>query len=211
MTTSSPLYRLELEALEPAAQMLRRAFQNDPLWVALFPNPSRRAGTLLRFFRVGLRASILAGAAYAVDTAAHHPAGAAMWSMPGQPGLSLKKLLGSPQAIGQLASLFAGPFLLATVRGQKITRHFTSLQEKHCPGPHYHLENIGVLPEAQGQGLSSQLIRPILAQAEAAGLPAYTETMTPENVPIYLHFGFQLMEQLRIPDRGLQIWSLLRP
>jgi ribosomal protein S18 acetylase RimI-like enzyme len=72
------------------------------------------------------------------------------------------------------------------------------------------LQTIGIRPEAQGQGLASRLIRPFLAEADGRGLPCYTETVTPENVSLYEHYGFQVAEQCRLPGLPLTLWGFYR-
>lgn len=53
--------------------------------------------------------------------------------------------------------------------------------------------------------------RKLTAEADARGLPTYTETMTPANVGLYAHYGFQVMEAYRIPNTDLMQWAFLRP
>ncbi len=52
-------------------------------------------------------------------------------------------------------------------------------------GEFFHLYLIGVLPEAQGKGLASSLMNPILAEKRANRTPVYLETANPKNVEIY--------------------------
>ncbi|MBZ0285130.1 MAG: GNAT family N-acetyltransferase [Anaerolineae bacterium] len=84
------------------------------------------------------------------------------------------------------------------------------MQKQYAPEPHYYLNTIAVLPEAQGKGLASQLIKPFLANADAEGVSVYTETMTPANVGLYEHYGFRVMEQYHVPQTDLSIWSFYR-
>ena len=77
--------------------------------------------------------------------------------------------------------------------------------------PHFYLDNMGVVPSAQGQGLSSKLIRPFLEIADAQRVIMYTETVTRSNVPRYEHFGFQCVEESAIAGTGITVWALRRP
>lgn len=47
-------------------------------------------------------------------------------------------------------------------------------------------------------------------KADAEGVSVYTETMTPANVGLYEHYGFRVMEQYRVPQTDLSIWSFYR-
>jgi ribosomal protein S18 acetylase RimI-like enzyme len=85
------------------------------------------------------------------------------------------------------------------------------MRKTYAPGPHLYLQTIGIRPEAQGQGLASRLIRPFLAEADRRGLPCYTETVTPENVGLYEHYGFRVVEMRHLPGLGLTLWGFYRP
>ena len=84
------------------------------------------------------------------------------------------------------------------------------MQKKYAPKPHYYLSTISVLPESQGRGLASKLIRSFLEKTDEQSVGTYTETMTPSNVGLYEHYGFQCMEQHRVPRTDLSIWALFR-
>jgi hypothetical protein len=51
----------------------------------------------------------------------------------------------------------------------------------------------------------------MLERADRESLPTYTDTSTPENVPIYEHYGFEVKERLESSETGLSFWALLRP
>lgn len=107
--------------------------------------------------------------------------------------------------------LLFSPFLPIFGRAIAVFNAFERMHRQYVTAPHYYLSTIGVLPEAQGRGYGSQLIRSVLRAADHARLPAYTETMTPTNVPIYEHYGFVVQEHYRVPETSLRIWSLYRP
>jgi GNAT superfamily N-acetyltransferase len=67
---------------------------------------------------------------------------------------------------------------------------FGEMGREHPSEPHWYLPLIGVAPERQGRGLGAALLRPILAAADAAGLPAYLEATSPASVPLYARHGF---------------------
>lgn len=186
-----------------AADVLARTFVSDPLWRYLFPDPTRRAALVRQAFRAFAPAFIAEGLALGVGAPLE---GVAVWSAPEQEPPSLGALLGT-----DLLALVFSPLLAALPRLTPIFARFDALQRRYAPEPHYYLSTIGVLPTARGRGRASALIRPVLAQADARGLTAYTETMTPENVPLYEHFGFVVREQAPIPNTNLCIWALQRP
>ena len=62
---------------------------------------------------------------------------------------------------------------------------------------HFHLYLIGVLPEAQGKGLASSLMNPILAEKRENKIPVYLETANPKNVEIYKRNGFNVFNTIQ--------------
>jgi ribosomal protein S18 acetylase RimI-like enzyme len=131
--------------------------------------------------------------------------GIALWGVPDQK-TRLSALVGAG-----FWRLVVSPFVVPAIRARNIFSNFSRMQKLYAPEPHYYLETISVLPQAQGRGLASRLIKPFLARADTATVSTYTETMTPANVPLYQHYGFQVMEQYLVPNTDLSIWALYRP
>lgn len=74
--------------------------------------------------------------------------------------------------------------------------------------PRYcHLYMIGVLPEAQGKGLASALMNPMIRQMKEKSIPVFLETANLRNVDIYKKKGFKTFETLPIGDRNLFLMS----
>jgi ribosomal protein S18 acetylase RimI-like enzyme len=70
---------------------------------------------------------------------------------------------------------------------------------RHDPSePHSHLGPIAVLPEFQGQGIGSIMMRRYCHLADNRLLPGYLETDRTENVRFYEKFGFKLVEEVMI-------------
>ena len=132
--------------------------------------------------------------------------GVAVWSAPNQ-----KEIASSGSAAIGFSRLFLSSLLIPFLKALRIFRRFETMQKKYAPEPHYYLDTIAVLPESQGRGLASKLIMPFLEKADEQSVSTYTETMTPSNVGLYEHFGFQCMEQYQVPRTELNIWAFLRP
>lgn len=195
--------RLAPADAEAAALVLARAFGQDPLWRFLFPAPTERAAMVRQAFRTFAPAFIADFVALGTGDPLD---GVAVWSRPDQAPPRLDTLLGP-----RLLTLVFSPFLAALPRAVPIFSRFEALQRRYAPEPHYYLNTVGVVPEAQGRGRASALIRPMLAEADARGMTVYTETMTPENVPLYERYGFLVREELAVPATDLRLWALLRP
>jgi ribosomal protein S18 acetylase RimI-like enzyme len=74
---------------------------------------------------------------------------------------------------------------------------------------HWHLGPLAVVPELQGHGIGSQLLREFCARVDDSGLAAYLETDRPENVRLYERFGFSVTKEL--PVLGVRCYFMWRP
>jgi ribosomal protein S18 acetylase RimI-like enzyme len=70
-----------------------------------------------------------------------------------------------------------------------------------------HLYMIGVLPEAQGKGLASALMNPMIQRMKEKSIPLFLETANRRNVDIYKKKGFKIFETLTIGDNSLVLMS----
>jgi GNAT superfamily N-acetyltransferase len=79
----------------------------------------------------------------------------------------------------------------------------------HVPDqPSYFLDMVAVHPDAQGRGLGRQLVDHGVARAFADGVPAFLETGSPANVPMYEHLGFRVVEASEPPGGGPTVWFM---
>jgi GNAT superfamily N-acetyltransferase len=203
MTNPSESRLLSLADVEPAAQVLAQAFQDDPLCAYLLPFKWTRIKTLVKLFRVYGEINIKSGRGYGVGEPLQ---GVAYWKTPEQESLSV-----SIGALGKFLPLLFTMYPIGLFRARPILSQTDALHDKYASEPHYYLDNIGVLPSAQGQGYSSRLIRPILALADEKKVIVYTDTVTRSNVAFYEHFGFQCAEESTIPGTGITVFALRRP
>jgi ribosomal protein S18 acetylase RimI-like enzyme len=82
--------------------------------------------------------------------------------------------------------------------------------EHEPPEPLLYLSHIGVMPERQGEGLGTALMRDGLAGADRDGVPAWLETSIEANVAYYERFGFLTLVDEDAPDGGPHIWFMRR-
>jgi len=95
-------------------------------------------------------------------------------------------------------------------RMQAYGRYIDNMHRKLVPYPHWYLQIIGVDPAYQGQGFSSQLVRPILERIDREHLPCFLETNTEKNVAIYRRFKFEVVSEDKIPGTEVTSFAMLR-
>jgi GNAT superfamily N-acetyltransferase len=75
---------------------------------------------------------------------------------------------------------------------------FEKMGQSHPKQPHWYLPMIGVEPNAQGKGLGAKLMRHALARCDQEQALAYLEASKPQNVPFYLHHGFEVIGEIQV-------------
>lgn len=195
-----PVIPLPPARQEQAVGLICEAFRHDPAGVYAAPDPARRAPLLAWFARTGLRSGFSCGEVFTTPRLA----GVAVWFRPGAEPLSFRTLLQQrtfPPFQAGAAALWR--FFRAVDRVSRA-------HHQHLPGPHWYLFILTVSPACQGQGVGGRLLRPILARADAAGLPCYLETTNPPAVAFYEKHGFTVVHQAHLPDGRTPFWGILR-
>jgi ribosomal protein S18 acetylase RimI-like enzyme len=75
---------------------------------------------------------------------------------------------------------------------------FEQMAQYHPNGPHWYLPLIGVDPAHQGQGYGDALMSHAVAQADRDRLPAYLESTSPRNIPLYRRHGFEALGRIQV-------------
>lgn len=79
-------------------------------------------------------------------------------------------------------------------------------------GRRHHLNMIGVRSRARGRGLARPLLQAVIdaadADSDSIGVDLTTELAA--NLPLYLHFGFEVGAHARVAPE-LETWNLFRP
>ena len=74
----------------------------------------------------------------------------------------------------------------------------------------WYLFNLSIRKEAQGKGLASKLMRPMLQFCDDERMVAYLETNKEANVGLYQHYGFDLMKEEKIPKSTVMHYAMVR-
>ena len=74
----------------------------------------------------------------------------------------------------------------------------------------WYLYNLSIKKEAQGKGLASKLMRPMLQFCDDERMVSYLETNKEANVGLYKHYGFELMKEEQIPRSNVMHYAMVR-
>jgi ribosomal protein S18 acetylase RimI-like enzyme len=174
---------------------LSRAFDDDPVMEWLFPDPRRRPRWTRTFFGVRLRQLLRQEEVWATADGS----GAALWAQPDRWKLTV------PETASLLARIVVGVGR-RTIRG---LRGLELIEERHPTEPHWYLAVLGVDPPAQGEGLGSALLAPVLRACDEDGVAAYLESSKERNVAFYARHGFRVTDEVQMP-KGPPIWLMWR-
>jgi GNAT superfamily N-acetyltransferase len=161
--------------------VLADAFVEDPIFGWLMPDDSSRRARLRRYFGIELRHLAL-------------PRGR-VWTTSDLTGAALTLPPGAWRSPLRVTLLEGSAFGVHVSRAARIGG---AIEWRHVRGPHYYVRDVGVLPDMQGQGLGSALLRPTLERCDREGLPAYLEASSERSAALYERLGFKLTGELRI-------------
>lgn len=179
---------------DAAISVITLAFSTDPVARWTYPDPDQYLEYFPRFIKA------FAGKAFEKGTAYLAPdfAGAALWLSPGV-GPSEDELLG-----------LVWDSTSSDVQ-KDLFPMFEQMAAFHPTYPHWYLPMIGVEPSRQGSGVGSALLQHSLAKCDADALPAYLESSSPKNIPLYERFGFEQIGIIRSGDAPPMFPMLRKP
>jgi ribosomal protein S18 acetylase RimI-like enzyme len=180
--------------LTPMADVLAAAFHDDPVVSWLVPDEARRRADLPAMMRVFAARFQPHGENCLNETAT----GAAVWLPP--------EATFTPEDDARFETA------LVAAAGDDIERAgelMAVMESAHPTDPHHYLMLLGVVPDQQGTGIGSALLRAVLDIADAAGEPAYLEATSPRNRALYERHGFEVTRELRCADCP-PLWAMWR-
>ncbi len=178
------------------SRALRRAFFDDPVTEYLFPDEGRRGGRLEKYFSFEMRTLFLRrGESWTTDSLD----AAAFWVPSRQ----------SPPSLGDALRQLPAAWMF----GRHLSRGYRLVQllESRRPrSPHLYLATIGTDPAVQNKGYGSALMRVVLDQCDADGMPSYVESSTESNVAFYHRHGYELVGDVVVPEADVKLWLMWR-
>ncbi len=187
--------------MNDAADLLARAFYDDPLMLYLFPDDSARRDMGNNFFLPNMQHAAQGGQLY--TTSAFR--GIAVWRFFGIEPVTEKKTTDDPRV--QLPATMGAD---AFQRLMYVVQCTGEIHRKLMPGKHCYLLFLGVDTGWQGKGVGAALIKPVLERADEKGLACYLETNKAINVEFYRKQGFEVGEERQMPEGGPYTWGLVR-
>lgn len=197
------LTQLPPDECAQAGALLGRAFQDDPLWRATFPDPDKRPELLVAMF-TGLTKTTVAARGLAETTPGIDAV--ALWLPPGK-DFGFWAMVKSGFALPRFAMSLPAP---DRNRMMAVLRQLGKRKKALMPDPHWYLAAIGVDPERQGEGLGSTLVKAGIRRADHENTSVYLETETAGNVGFYQHLGFEVLEQVTAAGLDLPVWLMIR-
>jgi len=196
------LRRLSVKDRDAATAVAAKAFKDYAMLEYFYPDEAKRHAVAETFILITMAVCLKYGEVYTTTGTMH---GIATWLPPGKAPFSGWQTLRSVPL----------PVILRFGRqgGSQMRaygEYSDKLHRELVPGPHWFLQLLGVDPAHHGQGVSSQLVKPMLERIDREGLPCFVDTNTEKNVAIYRHFGFEPISESKVPGTELPHYALLR-
>jgi ribosomal protein S18 acetylase RimI-like enzyme len=202
MTHLENLVSLKKAQIKTSAEMLARALQDDPMITYFIPNSTERKNKAHILLEGMVRYGVLYGEVYATSSDLE---GVASWVPSEKADFTMWRMIRS----GYLSILFRLGRKTVS-RAMAYADYASSMHKRYAPFRHWYLMVIGVDPSYQGRGYASALIKPMLTRIDQERLPCYLDTENEINVPIYEHFGFEVVEVGTVPKTNTTVWAMLR-
>lgn len=182
--------------IDVLSRVIADAFYSLAVSTWLIPDPDARRDIFPGYFRLHVEHAISAGIVYTTPGRT----AAALWIPVGEHGPTVP--------VGYLSRLAA-----ATGRWADRFQAFDLAMDRHHPTgrAHHHLALLAVLPDRQGQGIGTELLRAHHADLDRDGMCAYLEASGPDTRRIYLRHGYLLRPNapIRLPG-GPDMWPMWR-
>ena len=109
---------------------------------------------------------------------------------------------------GMSLILHSGPGII----GRLLTyeTYAMNLKKEFTDNYDWYLYNLYIRKDAQGKGMASKLMRPMLQFCDDERMVVYLETNKQSNVGLYQHYSFELMKEEQIPKSTVTHYAMVR-
>jgi len=200
------LYRLDKYDSDRAAEVLGRAFYDDPLTLYAYSEGEREIDSMRYFVQFPLRYGLRYGEGYAPTSEIE---GVALWLPSNKYPITFWRMLRA----SSLWSMFKIMRKIGSGRLKRMAYIGKQIDEAHkrlAPFKHVYLQMLGVDSEHQGKGYASKLLRSMFERLDEQNIPCYLDTLTEKNTAMYEHLDFKMLEKQDVTDTNITIRALLR-
>ena len=178
-------------------ELLVSAFYDDPTWSWAFPDPSKRAEQHRRLWGLFVEGAMRFPWVWLTqgNTAT------SVWIPPNETDFSDE----------QEASL--EPLLVEMLGSgaSRVLKGVEMFEQAHPRSvPHFYLTLLVTSVEHRGHAYGLRLLDENLRQVEEAGMPSYLEASNPANVPLYMRYGFEVLDSFSLPEGGPEVFTMWR-
>jgi GNAT superfamily N-acetyltransferase len=183
---------------DAAVETIVQAFDADPLWSWMFPDPDRRAEQHATIFGLYVESALPNDGVWMTDDRA---SAVAVFTPPGERELS------------ESAEARLEPFLTEALgdHAPAVLKTLERFEAAFPAGrPLYYLSFLGTRPDSRGQGIGMGLLAELVAKADLDGQPTYLESTNPDNNPRYERLGFEALSSFTTPDELHTVTTMWR-
>lgn len=181
--------------VEAAARTLSLAHR-DYVWaVWAFPRADRLE-LLYELYRLDLELGVAAGSTWVTDECD----AVAIWASIDRPAIDPELIRRVHAAQAELIGDDAARLAAAD-----------AITHRHRPTePYWYLGTVGTLPARRGQGLATEVLRPVLERCDTERSMACLETSSDANVRLYTRLGFEVVHRATSDDGALPLIVMTR-
>ena len=195
----SAVFALDDSHLDRAADVMQRGFLDDPLFLAIWPDSDERAKSLKVLCQLNLSQARNTWTALGIGE-----------PIAGSLTANRSNDVGRPDDHFERLESQLSPWAWQRFKDVQAITHADAELLRLTPEPHWYIHMLAVDPEAQGKGFGSALLRAVHTKADRDQMPTILITLQPRNVPIYQHFGYEIVAEGTEPSAGLYYWSMKR-
>jgi ribosomal protein S18 acetylase RimI-like enzyme len=198
MTTETSVRRATRWDIPGLTYTLGRAFFEDPLAIWACQSTRLRPGLLKSIHGARIRQLLVHDEIWTTSELAS----VALWAPPGRWQTTIL------QDVLLARGLLLRPRLLARI--PRLAFGLSEIRQRHPRNAdHWYLSLLGTDPDAQGRGLGSAVLQPVLEICDRSRVGAYLESSSQRNLNFYERYGFQTTGEVRVPG-GPPLWTMWR-
>lgn len=193
--------RLRRTDIRQAAAVLAQGFMDDPLYEHMLPERTTRLEVLTIFFRNYITMLYEEADLYATSERLEAVALVFRSERAGVSQISHVRYL-----YRIACAMFKSIPMCRYIRFSQFIRGLSTLNAMSSAWiselnehDYIHLDMLVVQPQYRGQGFVSHLMRPLLTECNARGIPCTLETHNPSNISLYGHYGFKVVDIIPMP------------